>query len=406
MHSGSRTWDTDRIMYGAVLATNGGVWRTEIDPDDPGDADWTRIDVESVGFDEVKPWLTMLFPGNILYSIDQTAVETSSDPEDRRGGIWRSVNHFEEDEDEVRFELINRGLPEGVTTSSGTAAFGPNTFIVKDTSYDDYWDQLFLFRDTMAAAVELVSPADGTSGAGVILSEYGSNPELDIIWKAMKRADMYEWEVAFDEEMESIVQSGFSEGQTKKLRNLTPGRTYYWRVRVADEDDTGAPLMSPWSAVWTFSTALGAGPARPRLVSPYGGPATGGTDASLQPAIQWTQVFGATGYQLQVSKDCTFATTLVDKTLGLETTTVVETMLENSTTYCWRIKATGPNDSPWSDVGSFTTLAKAPAPPPPPTKPTPPPIPGTPFYIWLIIGIGALLVIAVLILIVRTRRVV
>jgi hypothetical protein len=357
MHGGSRNWDTDRMMYGAVYATDGGIYRAEIDPDDPAGADWERIDDESVGAATVKPWLAMQFPGNIMYSIDATEVVLSDDPATRRGGIWRSVNYWEDDEEEIRYELVNRGLPEGVKLFSGTAATKPNTFIVKDTMYTNYWEQLYIFRDTMSAPVTLVSPADGASGAGVILSEFGSNPELDIIWKPIKGATMYEWEVAFDEEMESVAQSGFTEGQTKKLRNLTPGKTYYWRVRVADEDDTGAPLMSPWSATWTFSTALGAGPARPRMVSPYGGPATGGVDAPLQPAMQWTQVFGATGYQLQISKDCSFAKVDIDKKLGLETTMVVEAPLEYSTTYCWRVKAIGPNDSPWSDVGSFTTLA-------------------------------------------------
>jgi len=100
------------------------------------------------------------------------------------------------------------------------------------------------------------------------------------------------------------------------------------------------------------------------------------------------------------------------------------------TTYFWRVRVSLPVKSQYSEVRRFT-VAKAtvtpsviveptpPAPPapqitvevPPPTKveipPAPPaPAPITPVYIWAIIIIGALLVTALIVLIVRTRRVV
>jgi len=103
-------------------------------------------------------------------------------------------------------------------------------------------------------------------------------------------------------------------------------------------------------------------------------------------------------------------------------------------TYYWkaRVSSDGPFYSPWSEVRSFTVeeveLAVAPAPvvtvtppevtvepaPAPqvtvevaPTPPTPIEVPpAIPTYLlWVIIGIGAVLVIAVIVLIVRTRRV-
>ena len=69
--------------------------------------------------------------------------------------------------------------------------------------------------------------------------------------------------------------------------------------------------------------------------------------------------------------------------------------------------AEGEKPLSWRPVvpGGLEREAAAPEPPAPPEAPPPPPEPTTPVYIWVIIGIGAALVIAVIILIVRTRRV-
>jgi len=100
------------------------------------------------------------------------------------------------------------------------------------------------------------------------------------------------------------------------------------------------------------------------------------------------------------------------------------------TTYFWRVRVSSPVKSQYSEVRRFTVEASTvtppvivqptpPAPPapqiivevPPPTKieipPAPPaPAPITPGYIWAVIIIGALLVLALIVLIIRTRRVV
>jgi len=425
---------TNHIIYCAVNADDGGIWRTEVDEDDPDSADWERIDEESDGYDTVLPFAAGILPGNIMYSADLADVVLSDDPDTARGGMWRSVNPSEEDVDDVLFIKANRGLPTGAVALLGSFSVMPTTMFcinisavaggaitkgdsiklypgaawtIATTASDAYWNQIVAFTDTLCNPVELVQPANGETGAGVILSEWNYQPVVTSQWKAMEDADMYEYQLAVDEEFESKTgQCGFTEGQIKKFSGLTPGATYYWRIRVADEDTTGAPLITPWSEVWSFTTALGAGPARPQLVSPYGGPATGGVDTSLTPAFQWTQVFGGTGYHIQVGTDSTFATTTADKELGIETSWLYDGALDYSTSYFWRVQAIGPTSSPWSDVGSFTTVAEPPPPPEPPPAPPPPPEPTTPAYIWTIIGIGALLVIAVIVLIVRTRRVV
>jgi hypothetical protein len=82
-----------------------------------------------------------------------------------------------------------------------------------------------------------------------------------------------------------------------------------------------------------------------------------------------------------------------------------EQKLDNSTTYYWKVRAIAKTtDSEWAQ-GVFTTMSAPPTPPTPPPPPPEPEPPTTPMYIWVIIGVGAALVIAVIILIVRTRRV-
>jgi hypothetical protein len=72
--------------------------------------------------------------------------------------------------------------------------------------------------------------------------------------------------------------------------------------------------------------------------------------------------------------------------------------LDYDTVYFWGVMAIEPTESPLS-IGTFTTMAE-------PVEVVPLEAPPTPAYIWAIIVIGAVLMIAVLMLIVKTRRVV
>jgi hypothetical protein len=145
-------------------------------------------------------------------------------------------------------------------------------------------------------------------------------------------------------------------------------------------------------------------------------PRAGATGIAVTPGFAWGAVPGATSYNIEVSTVPTFATLVGTK----QTTTIpafawTTPALTNNTTYYWRViavTATGTSDPV---ISVFTTVA-AQVTTPPVTIPTQPvvtptitveiPEETTPAYIWAIIGIGALLVIVVIVLIVRTRRVV
>jgi len=176
----------------------------------------------------------------------------------------------------------------------------------------------------------------------------------------------------------------------------------------------------------------------PLIVSPTGGE----RDIPLTPAFSWTGVAAADGYYFELADNANFVVPLVklDGDLGrlIVTAYAYVTELPYSTAYYWRVKAVSGTieagnlaQSAWT-YGLFITMDE-------PEEPTPPivveeapelpditieqpdititspdivvPLPDvvetpiTPVWIYVIIGVGAVLVIALLVLIVRTRRV-
>ncbi len=154
-------------------------------------------------------------------------------------------------------------------------------------------------------------------------------------------------------------------------------------------------------------------------------PAPGAYNTPVKPAFVWTPFSGAIGYEVMVAEYPTFLTWVWSQTTT-DTVYKSDEALNYSTTYYWRVRGvTGPAPagkpapgSAWV-TGIFTTEA-APVEPTPPVviaapvtlpaptvitveKTVPAPIPS--YLLWIIIVIGAVLVIALITLIVRTRRV-
>jgi hypothetical protein len=131
----------------------------------------------------------------------------------------------------------------------------------------------------------------------------------------------------------------------------------------------------------------------------------------LTPAFSWESANTADNYHFMLASDAGFTSVLVNEKVS-QVAYTPDVTLEYSTTYYWKVQAYKGTKaiSRWSDVSVFTTMSEAPAPTPPVTvtEPAPPAtvIP-TPVPLWAliaIIAIGAALIIAVIVLIVRTRR--
>jgi hypothetical protein len=283
-----------------------------------------------------------------------------------------------------------------------------------------YYNQLVIYADTIALPVSLVAPDDGTADAGFRTSTTDLYMSEIVSWEAVTGATSYQLQVAHDEEFNSLdANSGYTTGQQLTCTNLIPGKTYYWRVRVAQEpasaggDVRGAPVIGPWSEARDFTV----GEIVVEVVVPFGiiSPDIGATGVATQPSFAWTAVEGAEGYEIVVAEDPTFA--IIDWSRSTASPFYkADEALAYSTTYYWRVRAVP--DGEWAN-GMFTTEA-VPAEPVEPIviEPTPPPevevievpvaAPAAPipsYLLWTIIGVGAVLVIALIVLIVRTRRV-
>ena len=331
------------------------------------------------------------------------------------------------------FETVTRGLSDSATLiglwQSDHRLWSTDTTNIR----------LMTFTDTLTSPVTVTSPDNTASGTGSLIDHTIRNVCLD--WETLEGATSYQWQLDYDTDLSS-VPSGFEDttkASSARLPTLESGTTYYWRVKAS------APVLSPWSDKWSFTTSLDTEAIALRLESPQ----AGASGVPVKPVFQWTAVAGADAYELLVSTDANCANPSIIKKddYALSATAwQCDLSLDHDTTYYWKVRAISTNTrSSWSAAGAFTTesppakpalppLAKPPAPtttltplptppspiqitPPYPTAPPPQTALPTPAIVqspnpptWVIYLIGALLLTIILTLIViltmvlKTRR--
>jgi hypothetical protein len=262
------------------------------------------------------------------------------------------------------------------------------------------WDdaELWNLEDTLSGQVELSSPPNGY--------KHDREDQIRISWEELRGTDD-EYEYKYTNVDPDYTLSDTTDSTSILLVDLGDTSEYEWKVRTAP----GNPWHSRWSDAWTFFTALGEPPWAPTLYTPGGIWQYSGIDVELMPAFSWESANTADGYQFVLADNAEFATPLVNERVP-ESAYQLDFELEYNSNYFWRVMAYKGNEaiSRWSDVGAFTTIV-APTSPTPPvtvTQPAQPPtVVPTPVPQWAliaIIAIGAVLIIAVIVLIVRTRR--
>jgi len=310
---------------------------------------------------------------------------------------------------------------------SGTS---PKLWAIDTTSpaLESYTDAIALVGPT------LVKPADGANIA--VNPGTGRSYDITFIWERYSDSDIDEMQmqiatdsgfdaIIYDETFTSITTDTIAKvigptGQStpvSKEAEFMPGETYYWRVRTG----LNGPMYSPWSEVRAFTV----GSIDAFAIS---GPTVGASSVSLTPTFTWSAYPDAIGYEIAVSEDTTFTILEWSYNVSKDTTfyqTKPGDAFLNSTTYYWRVRgvtgeapATGAAPGgPWA-TGVFTTMAVEEEEEPiviteqEPGKvtvievPVQGPAQAIPNWMLLtIIAIGAVLLIALIVLIVRTRRV-
>jgi hypothetical protein len=262
-------------------------------------------------------------------------------------------------------------------------------WVLDDTCETSPTPDIWMWDDPLATPVVQLSPADGALLA--------TTTTATLEWEALDGATAYEvyiysYCVACPDNM--VLFDDFETTLTCiVVDGLTPGMTYYWKVRVACD----SPKVSKWSDLRSFDTALGA---VPYLCAPW----CGQDDVIITTNFAWDPVVGANSYEVQIATDEAFSNIVSSGTTTVNAWTPASA-LDYSTVYFWRVRAVKDGVySAWA-VCIFTTAAEPVEPPPaqPPVVVEQTEI--TPVWIWVIIGIGGALTIAVVILIVTTRRV-
>jgi hypothetical protein len=284
---------------------------------------------------------------------------------------------------------------------------------------------VYYFNDIVSLATPtLIGPDNGTVFQ-IVSTMLADSQLVNFTWnRASPKITSYNIWVALDKDFTKLITAPFVAVASTTPSDIVsyigargsfqPGLTYYWKVNA------NLPFDGPFSEVRSFTIAPSAATV-PDILSPT----MGGSIDTTSPVFTWSAVTSATKYDFQISELPGFETTVfTDQTTSPAEALPVTISLERGKTYFWRVRAIAPIMGDWSTVGTFTIAKLTTTPPPPPTTQTtitiPPPPAGTttiitlptttapeqiaPAYIWAIIVIGAILVIAVIVLIVRTRR--
>ena len=195
------------------------------------------------------------------------------------------------------FETVTRGLDDGAALSGLWLCDN------RLWSIDTQNTKLVTYTDSLTQPITLTLPSNKAPGIGTIINYTISNVTLD--WEALSGATSYKWQLNYNANF-STVPTGF-EADTKatsaRLPSLESATTYYWRVRATE------PVLSPWSATWSFTTSLGAEAIAPELYSPQ----AGASGVPLSPVFQWGAIAGSDSYELLVANDVSFANPLIIK---------------------------------------------------------------------------------------------
>jgi len=303
----------------------------------------------------------------------------------------------------------------------------PGSNTVWTVNYTGLYDELWALEDTVCI------PVTGVTADSV------SEDEATLSWDAMTGAEQYEYRWEDGDEEIDFTDDDEAEATLEDLEDDTD---YDFRVRVAE----AMPFTSRWSASYEFTTVEAIATPVNRV------PENGLQDAPIRPSFLWDEVTNAVSYEFELGTAPDFSNATAVTTTVARLTWQSDLLYDQD--YYWRVRAVSATGtkSGWCTWNFHTRMEEIPPvtvePPPTPTIILPTPIVNvdipditlpqptvtvsppdvtvelptptvttvqttleipkevTPAYIWAIVAIGALLVIAVIVLIIRTRRVV
>jgi len=447
-------FEDNGYVYAAVDGADRGIYRTTID-----DADFDDMDACAYNYTGIvlsnpdgNP-KTSASTGGVLYaSYNGTGLSTAF-PE---SGVARILNPASElccgglSWDYLYAKLgssVNFSTQPSDLAICGCLTADSNAFLTADSNaflwaidlaqyyagfnWTDYefptsgQGRLWIYEDCLAkAGPDLIGVEDGATVASDPCDCW--NTEFALEWERQCKVCEYEIQIALDDGFKHVAYdtSDFKNTAHAGLTNcvgtveyykpskpaspslvidtgmLECSTEYFWRIR-SHYTETDEIIRSQWSDTWSFTVAAG-----PTGAIKLTSPDDGATNLPLEGLVfTWTAVQGATGYDFALM-DASGAS--IESKTGLTGTSYVYAgKLGYDTSYTWQVKAMkNGNALSESAVSTFRAMSEPVAPPEIPETVINFPEPaGTPSWVWVVIGLGAVLVITVIVLIFRTRRV-
>ena len=234
----------------------------------------------------------------------------------------------------------------------------------------------------------------------------GRNAEVDLSWEDYCLSRQYQVQIARDPYFTLKVYDSGSMDTADSLYpallyppgNLEAGHTYYWRVRVT-QAATGQRILSQWSEPKSFTVRSGFA-TRADYASVHAfTPANGCAACPVKPvSFSWSGYQGTSKYRFLLARDSQLQNVVVD---GVTSTTsyALSEALEYDTSYYWQVMAIEPIPSDPSSVFTFHTESA----PQPVTDKTSSSQSNPPPWAIVVIAVGAVLIIAAVIFVVRAR---
>ena len=402
----------DNYIFAADKATN-AVYRSLIGPTNPA-GEFKTMNMLAVVAAETNTGIALT--NGVLYVVAASATTTylsrTLAPTIPGGYTW---SRFAEATPALTRTLA---LPPAFRVSSGA----PGDIMLY--GIDTIAQGVYYFQDTLALnSPTLTGPADKAL-VQLTSALLGTSQNVNFTWNKLSFATHYNLAIALDAGFTQPVAIAapanpiFNPGPIVSAivpgGNFQPGITYYWRVQ------TNTPLFSVWSQTRSFTVQQVAA-----SVPENASPINGATGISDKPSFSWSPVAGTTKYEFQLSDTTNFDIAMFSEKLANTGIQPAGLTLKAGKTYFWRVRAYEPNQGDWSSIANFTVAVPVTPPPTPIVTMAPTPtiivtVPAAPAvtltvpvqeekvinptYIWAIIIIGAVLVIAVIVLIVRTRR--
>ena len=328
-----------------------------------------------------------------------------------RSGVARTLIPHKETVRTMDWDSLEVGLVSGVAFKSASLrAIADETFVdlwaIDGRNYDleAKVGCLWVYTDTFV----LETPWPTSPPIGDFLTCDICTCEADEFcfrWRLIPLAEEYDIWIALDEHFLAVLHK---EENMRPIDCCNPSwcppsglfrfacrETYYWKVRASTSTE-GEEIHSRWSPPMHFTVKTCSAEEYLHTVPVLKVLRSGSSDVPRSPSFSWKGFPGTTKYEFILAEDADLTQVIVREEVNTSAY-LYAYQLGWGETYFWQVRAIAPVPSDPA-TATFTVISQPPAPQATPA------IPKTSFWVWLIIGVLALVTIGVIVLSLTSRR--